>query len=1219
MAIGFAKFEFIKRSDGKNVCAKAAYNSRSEIQFEGSQLQKPKEYSWSWKETVAYHEILLPSHVDSKFKNPTVLWNEVEKWETKRNAQVAIEVLLALPDDAIVSVEDKINLAVDFVKKNFVEKGLAAQIDVHPPERSIIFSEASKTWKVEKGDRGVVLYEKKGALIVALENGKTVTISKDFQGYIEKEHNWHAHVLLTTRRFKENGLEFEDHKARDLMPTMATRKYEKNGFTYSFQKVTSAQDWGQLWAEHQNQFFLDRGINLSVEPKGVVSQIHLGPFRMRGRAFSLLEENHERLEENHHYSKNPEKILEALTEKKSVFTREDLGRFLSKHVLGSDVEKVAEEFWKLPQIIQLAHKKTGQFIEKFTSQAVIEEEKKILRLGDRIHSKNSIGAREVEPVGLNEEQRKAYSSVLKEGGVSILQGFAGTGKSYLLYALQQAYQDAGYTIRSFGPDSATIHVLKEKGLSNPENTHQFLFGAHHGKRDIKQGKEFWIIDEAGKLSNGPLLELFKEADKKNIKIILSGDMAQLPPVGRGGMFKVLAERYNATVLKDIQRQKQEEHRVIAKSLATGQLGAAIDRLSVQNGIRWENSKQDAMEELVKHWAVDRVNSPKSSSLMIAHSNKEVRVLNELARLIRVQRGEIAEKEYLCTSSQGKFYVSTGDLIEFRKNDSMLGVTNGLIGTLVGIKENCFAVSVEKDGKKQTVSFSPEEYHSYQLGYASTFYRSQGRTVDKAYVLHSSMINKEMFYVGLTRHVKDVLYFASKDEVSCLAELKAKTAISGRKELSIDYTSALEMSLQKLSAEKESKINSLQSSSNVLDRMKGFGLSTWDHVTGKIGNRIERIQDRTSSKEFYNYKPLVKDGAVFSVSLVENPSELAEQIVSGQKESPDRRRERELYQETKQSNYLCNTDVLQKKPGSAVVVALCKSVHPETIEQITKRGMLCVTFTGENKDVKSQDWAILHGKRVLVWPENTKESLSASNEVCRELRKVGIKELREVQTKDFCPKKWSLDQSLPKEAQTMIYASSMHKGTSLDKLAILLSIGKDDYTSEARANEILWRVDERLRPELEKKLGDKFGEINQKIVDEAYKTIHFSEEKKNSIQKSVGLQGQALDKLMFHVSIFEADKGRNPRLGELQILKNMIQKHGYMSFENSQKPNELVGFALDRTLIKISEKALKNEPVKNVEAIFTKELHLMEKQVQQMQNVAIQEKDMNLQRGMSLER
>ena len=120
---------------------------------------------------------------------------------------------------------------------------------------------------------------------------------------------------------------------------------------------------------------------------------------------------------------------------------------------------------------------------------------------------------------------------------------------------------------------------------------------------------------------------------------------------------------------------------------------------------------------------------------------------------------------------GKIYVSIGDHIEFRKNDKDMGVSNGLSGILIEAKENKFVVAVKEEGKKRTIAFNPAEYSSYQLGYASTFYRSQGQTVDKVYVLHSAQLNKEAFYVGLTRHVKDVKYFVSHEEAHCLSRSK----------------------------------------------------------------------------------------------------------------------------------------------------------------------------------------------------------------------------------------------------------------------------------------------------------------------------------------------------------------------------------------------------------------------------------------------------------------
>ena len=270
MAIGFARIEFVKRSAGKNACAKSAYNLRGAIQFKGNCICSPKFYDWSCKEPPAFHEIILPKGACQKFKDAETLWNAAEQKEKRYNSQVAIELLLALPDDSEISLEDRICLARDFVHTHFVGKGLIAQIDIHAPE--------------------------------------------------EEERNWHAHVLITTRRCKKNGTELEDHKARDLMPKVC------------FGKVVEGPDWGYFWTLAQNAFFKEKGLSLIVDKNGVLPQEHLGPVRMRGQAFAIVCEHTRLLEENRKQSQDPARILSALMKKEKSFTSRDVEAFLHKHV-----------------------------------------------------------------------------------------------------------------------------------------------------------------------------------------------------------------------------------------------------------------------------------------------------------------------------------------------------------------------------------------------------------------------------------------------------------------------------------------------------------------------------------------------------------------------------------------------------------------------------------------------------------------------------------------------------------------------------------------------------------------------------------------------------------------------------------------------------------------------------------------------------------------------
>lgn len=57
-------------------------------------------FSYQTKGAAAYHEVLLPQGAHPKFGESSVLWNEAESCEKRKDSQVAKEMVLALPDDA---------------------------------------------------------------------------------------------------------------------------------------------------------------------------------------------------------------------------------------------------------------------------------------------------------------------------------------------------------------------------------------------------------------------------------------------------------------------------------------------------------------------------------------------------------------------------------------------------------------------------------------------------------------------------------------------------------------------------------------------------------------------------------------------------------------------------------------------------------------------------------------------------------------------------------------------------------------------------------------------------------------------------------------------------------------------------------------------------------------------------------------------------------------
>ena len=803
MAIGFARLEFIKRSSGNNAIAKASYNSRERLYFEGNLVLSPRQYDFSDRESCAYHEIILPENVDDNFQNMEVLWNHAEKIEGRRNSQVAAELLLALPDDLSISNEDRIEMTRNFVEKYFVSERIGVQVDIHKPE-------------------------------------KHISIGEDRQSIEVKEHNHHAHILLTTRRFREDGKGLGE-KARDLLGQVMKGR------------VVSANRWGDLWTDFQNDYFREKGLSLRVDDKGLISQKHLGPVRMRSKnSFSMEKENEKIREEGLIKEGNIGEVLKRITDKQSIFNRDDVEHFLNKHTLGEDLEKVKEAFWKQKGLVQLLHKDTHKALDKFTSQTVLDEEVKLLRIADRIQKKKSFslkGDLDSYTKNLNEEQKIAYDKILKGQRLTCLQGYAGTGKSYLLVALKDAYQSKRYQIRAFGADQSAAEVLKGKGFSHAENIHRFLFSAYYGKRALSK-KEVWFVDEAGKLSNPVLLELLKKAEKYKARVILSGDHAQLPSVSRGGMFKVFCERFGSETLSEIQRQEDLNHRKLIKKLAHGELGAAIQELHNRHCIQWVKNKDDALDQVIRDWARERTRSPGKSSILIAHTNKEVKAINDTIHLLRQERKEIEGKEFSCDSYHGKIFVSVGDKIEFRGNDSRIGVLNHMRGTLISAEPECFTVKIEEQKKTRLVHFNPHTFHRFQLAYATTCHGAQGKDADFAYIIHNPIASKESVYVSMSRHFKRVKYYVSEEDSRNLARLKAQVGKSHYKENTLDYSTHKELLDRQSAKDMEKEIKDLKSSSSYLDKYFGYSFDLLEWGKKKGNTIIQKYKDRKVNDEFF---------------------------------------------------------------------------------------------------------------------------------------------------------------------------------------------------------------------------------------------------------------------------------------------------------------------------------------------------------------------------------
>lgn len=158
MAIFHFSMQVISRNSGRSACAAAAYRAATKIHDE----RTGQTHDYTRKRGVIDSAILAPNRAPEWAASHESLWNMAEAAERRKDAQVARENIIALPHE--LSLEENKAWLHAFVQEAYVKRGMAAQVDIHAPNRE------------------------------------------------GSELNVHAHVLLSTRQLTRNG--FKEKKAR---------------------------------------------------------------------------------------------------------------------------------------------------------------------------------------------------------------------------------------------------------------------------------------------------------------------------------------------------------------------------------------------------------------------------------------------------------------------------------------------------------------------------------------------------------------------------------------------------------------------------------------------------------------------------------------------------------------------------------------------------------------------------------------------------------------------------------------------------------------------------------------------------------------------------------------------------------------------------------------------------------------------------------------------
>ena len=724
MAIYHLSAQIISRSQGRSAVACAAYRSGYKL----LDTRTEKTHDYTKKQDVAFSEIMLCKNASDWMADRQTLWNRVEQNEKRKDAQLAREIQLALPRE--LALEQNIELAKAFVQSEFVDKGMVADLAIH--------------------------------------------LDKTTSG----ESQPHAHVMLTMREITAEGF------------GQKVRAWNSSDLLVA---------WRESWANLANRYLALHGFDLRIDHRSNIEQgIELEPQHKIGSAVAKERlahlADHQRIakENGELILKDPLVALNAITRQQSTFTHQDLARFVNRHTADAEQFQVVYDTLKgNDEIVYLGNDNKGR--ERFTTRDMLALEANLMNQARVLHGrlKHRVPKDTQTPVlnrySLSAEQAQAFQHLVKPNDIHCVVGYAGTGKSYLLGAAKEAWEAQGY--RVLGATLSGIAAENLAGSSGIESrTLASRFYQWDRGREHLTAKDILVVDEAGMIGSRQMAKLIDHASNQGAKVVLVGDPEQLQAIEAGAAFRAISEQVGYVSLTEIRRQREVWQQEATKALAGNDIKNAIDAYKQHDHVHEFKTNLEAKQAMVNLWQDVRMNQPEQTQIMLAYTRADVKELNEMARALRHQQGELGKDKSIQTE-RGERLFSEQDRIYFLKNERSLGVMNGTLGTVEKIEGHTLTVKLDDQSSHQspqTITVDTAHYNHLDHGYAATIHKAQGVTVDRSYLLASKHLDAHATYVGLTRHRESSDIFWSREAFTLERDLGRALSRQHQKDVTLDY-------------------------------------------------------------------------------------------------------------------------------------------------------------------------------------------------------------------------------------------------------------------------------------------------------------------------------------------------------------------------------------------------------------------------------------------------
>ncbi|MBX5142847.1 Ti-type conjugative transfer relaxase TraA, partial [Rhizobium lentis] len=662
MAIMFVRAQVISRGAGRSVVAAAAYRHRTRMM--DHQVGRSFSYRGGSPELV-HEELAFPEqipawlreliHGSSVARASEGLWNAVEAFETQANARLARELIIALPEE-LTRVEN-VALVREFVRDTVTATGIVAD------------------WV-----------------------------------YHDKDGNPHIHMMTTLRALTEDGFGPKNSPILEENGEPLRRKrtgkiiYER----WAGDKET-LKAWKIAWAETANRHLALAGHEIRLDGRSYaeqgldgIAQRHLGPekaalARKRRELYFAPADLARRQEMADRLLAEPELLLKQLGNERSTFDEKDIAKALHRYVDDpADFTNIRARLMASDELVMLKPQEfDGETLKVaapavFTTRAMLRIEYDMAQSARVLSEQAGFGvsARQVDaaiervetgdpqkPFKLDAEQVDAIRHVTGDSGIAAVVGLAGAGKSTLLAAARLAWEGEGRRVIGAALAGKAAEGLEDSSGIKSRTLAAWELAWANGRDALHRG-DVLVIDEAGMVASQQMARVLDIVESAGAKVVLVGDAMQLQPIQAGAAFRAISDRIGFAELAGVRRQREEWAREASRLFARGEVEKGLDAYARHGHLAEAGTRAETIERIVGDWSQARreaiVRSVSEGRdgrlrgdelLVLAHTNDDVRKLNEALRAVMAGDGALSDSRTFQTA-RGAREFAVGDRIIF---------------------------------------------------------------------------------------------------------------------------------------------------------------------------------------------------------------------------------------------------------------------------------------------------------------------------------------------------------------------------------------------------------------------------------------------------------------------------------------------------------------------------------------------------------------------------